>query len=98
MKPICWVGIHTTRLNIVWRRRVNETGASMAAIRKVVKLPLTEKDLVPRRKLWVIQGNIKSPARWVGGASPDGTADFVSVMRIAVKPCAYGAPPRGCGA
>ena len=38
-------GIHTTRLNIVWRRRVNETGASMAAIRKVVELPLTDKDL-----------------------------------------------------
>jgi len=53
---------------------------------------------VPRRKLWVIQDNIESPARWVGGASPDGTANFVSARRIAVKPCAYGAPLRGCGA
>ena len=34
----------------------------------------------------------------VGGASPDGTANFTSAMRIAVKPCAFGAPLRGCGA
>ena len=34
----------------------------------------------------------------VGGASLDGTANFASAMAIAVKPCAYGAPLRGCGA
>jgi hypothetical protein len=33
----------------------------------------------------------------VGFASPDGTVNFVSAMRIAVKPCAYGAPLRGWG-
>jgi hypothetical protein len=32
------------------------------------------------------------------GASPDGTANFASAMAITVKPCACGAPLRGCGA
>jgi hypothetical protein len=32
-----------------------------------------------------------------GSASPDGAADFASAMQIAVKPCACGAPLRGCG-
>jgi hypothetical protein len=65
--------------------------------------------LVPRRKLWVSQSNIESHKRrrcaattsrgvLVDGASPDGTANFDSAMRIAVKPCACGAPLRGCGA
>jgi hypothetical protein len=47
---------------------------------------------VPRRKLWVIQGML------VGSASPDGRVNCASAKRIAVKPCAFGAPLRGCGA
>jgi hypothetical protein len=30
--------------------------------------------------------------------APDGTAKYASATRIAVKPCAYGAPLRGYGA
>jgi hypothetical protein len=34
----------------------------------------------------------------VADASPDSTANYAAAMRIAVKPCASGAPLRGCGA
>jgi len=34
----------------------------------------------------------------VGGGSPDGMAHCVSAVRIAVKPCTFGAPLRGFGA
>ena len=54
--------------------------------------PGGQKFLVPRRKLWVIQGML------VGSASPDGRVNCASAKRIAVKPCAFGAPLRGCGA
>jgi hypothetical protein len=48
--------------------------------------------LVPRRKLWVVQGAL------IGSAAPDGRAKCASATRIAVKPSACGAPLRGCGA
>jgi hypothetical protein len=38
--------------------------------------------LVPRRKLWVIQGML------VGSGSPDGTANCALVTRITIKSCA----------
>jgi hypothetical protein len=34
----------------------------------------------------------------LGSGSPDGTTKYASATRIAVKPCACGAPLRGCGA
>ena len=63
--------------------------------------------MAPRMKLWVLRGYIGSPVgRWwsaaaygvVGSAAPAGTAKCASATRIAVKPCACGAPLRGYGA
>jgi hypothetical protein len=63
-------------------------------------------NLVPRRKPWVLCGYIE-PTRVVGcdgargllgSGSPDGTTKYASATRITVKPCACGAPLRGCGA
>lgn len=47
--------------------------------------------MVPRRKLWVVQGML------VGSGSPDDTANCALAMRITVKSCACGAPLRGGG-
>ena len=56
--------------------------------------------LVPRRNLWAIDGlnRVTCEGRKAGSASPDGTADCASARRIAVKPCACGAPLCGFGA
>ena len=56
--------------------------------------------LVPRRNLWAIDGlnRVTCEGRKAGSASPDGTANCASARRIAVKPCACGAPLCGFGA
>ena len=55
---------------------------------------------VPRRNLWAIDGlnRVTCEGRKAGSASPDGTANCASARRIAVKPCACGAPLCGFGA
>jgi hypothetical protein len=59
--------------------------------------------LVPRRKLWVLGRYIESigvvgregARELLGSGSPEGTIKYGSATRIAVKPCACGAPLRG---
>ena len=46
--------------------------------------------LVPRQKLWVCCAD--------GSGALSGMGDCASAERIAVKPCAFGAPLRGFGA
>jgi hypothetical protein len=57
--------------------------------------------------LWVIWGllgrlhlgGVVRRCRGIGWISaPGGTPNCASATRIAVKPCAFGAPLRGCGA
>jgi hypothetical protein len=47
--------------------------------------------MVPRRKLWVVQGML------AGSGSPGGTANSALATRITVKSCACGAPLRAAG-
>src|SRR5208283_1147915 len=63
--------------------------------------------VVRRLKLWVIRVGYIAPLAWwrgapawglVGSAAPDGTAKCGPATRIAVKPCACGAPQCGFGA
>src|SRR5208283_2145512 len=63
--------------------------------------------LARRQKLWVIRVEYIAPPAWwrgatasglVGSAAPDGTAKCGPATRIAVKPCACGAPQCGFGA
>jgi hypothetical protein len=43
-------------------------------------------------------GGLRRHTCLVGSGSPDGTTEYASATRIAVKPCTFGAPLRGCGA
>jgi hypothetical protein len=47
-----------------------------------------------------MRGGSELPGRpgLVGSGSPDGTINYGSAARIAVKPCAFGAPLRGFAA